>query len=277
MTSSTVETREAQATRATVTKDTLSVELADGRTIAVPVAWYPRLAQATVAESKTWCLIGGGVGIHWPALDEDISIANLLVGQPSAESQNVVQEMARQPEQTCPRPQADGSLSVSAARGKMKPGAVSAVEVSGSCHGLRRFHFRFSSHRVWPLGGPSSPLRSASSCRAAPLARGRPAEGPEHRLLQREVTQRVHRGTRVANLPGNASQRLLPVLRHSSGRRSRQGAQGRMRLHPGQDAAHPGTAGAAHGHRGSEEERHRGRAGAMCRPNGGSPPVQRAP
>jgi len=73
--------------RVAVTEDTLSVELADGRTIAVPVAWYPRLAQATVAEGNSWRLIGGGLGIHWPALDEDISVANLLAGQPSAESQ----------------------------------------------------------------------------------------------------------------------------------------------------------------------------------------------
>jgi hypothetical protein len=63
------------------------VELADGRTIAVPVAWYPRLAHATPAERTAWRLIGGGRGIHWPAVDEDISVTNLLSGQPSAESQ----------------------------------------------------------------------------------------------------------------------------------------------------------------------------------------------
>jgi hypothetical protein len=70
-----------------VSDDTLSVELADGRTIAVPVAWYPRLAHGTADERASWRLIGGGQGIHWPALDEDISVANLLAGQPSAESQ----------------------------------------------------------------------------------------------------------------------------------------------------------------------------------------------
>jgi len=87
MNSSTVETREALAKHVEVSADTLSVELADGRTIAAPVAWYPRLAHATAAERKEWRLIGGGRGIYWPAIDEDISVANLLAGQPSAESQ----------------------------------------------------------------------------------------------------------------------------------------------------------------------------------------------
>ncbi len=88
MSSSTVETREALACDIEVSADTLSVELADGGTIAAPLAWYPRLAHATAEERGEWRLLGGGRGIHWPALDEDISIANLLAGQPSAESQN---------------------------------------------------------------------------------------------------------------------------------------------------------------------------------------------
>ena len=88
MSSSAVETREALATDVTVSDDTLSVELADGRTIAAPLAWYPRLAHATAEERKSWRLLGGGRGIHWPAVDEDISVANLLAGQPSAESQS---------------------------------------------------------------------------------------------------------------------------------------------------------------------------------------------
>ncbi len=88
MTSSTVESREPLAIRVAVSEDTLSVELADGRTIAVPLAWYPRLMHSTVQERRSWRLIGGGQGIHWPAIDEDISVANLLAGQPSAESQS---------------------------------------------------------------------------------------------------------------------------------------------------------------------------------------------
>ena len=88
MSSSTLERGEALAIGVTVSEDTLSVELADGRSIAVPLAWYPRLVHATPAERASWRLIGGGRGIHWPAVDEDISVANLLAGQPSAESQS---------------------------------------------------------------------------------------------------------------------------------------------------------------------------------------------
>jgi|SRR6516164_8064027 len=87
MNSSTVEMREALAIQVEVDEDTLRVELADGRTIAVPLAWYPRLAHGLAEERTSWRLLGGGRGIHWPALDEDISVANLLAGQPSAESQ----------------------------------------------------------------------------------------------------------------------------------------------------------------------------------------------
>ena len=61
---------------------------ADGRTIVVPLAWYPRLLHATKAERNTWHFIADGRGIHWPAVDEDISVADLLAGQPSAESQS---------------------------------------------------------------------------------------------------------------------------------------------------------------------------------------------
>src|SRR5947209_345528 len=88
MSSSALESREALAVHVEVSEDTLSVELADGRTIAVPLAWYPRLAHGSAEERGSWRLLGGGRGIHWPALDEDVSVANLLAGQPSAESQS---------------------------------------------------------------------------------------------------------------------------------------------------------------------------------------------
>ncbi|MFL5342316.1 MAG: DUF2442 domain-containing protein [Gemmataceae bacterium] len=88
MSSSMVEAREALATRVEVNDDTLAVELADGRTVAVPLGWYPRLEHATTEERAAWRLIGGGRGVHWPAIDEDISVGNLLAGQPSAESQS---------------------------------------------------------------------------------------------------------------------------------------------------------------------------------------------
>jgi hypothetical protein len=78
----------ALATQVRVTDDTLTVELSDGRTIAAPLAWYPRLLHATATERKAWRLIADGSGIHWPEIDEDVSVANLLRGQPSAESQS---------------------------------------------------------------------------------------------------------------------------------------------------------------------------------------------
>ena len=73
------------ATRVKVTDDTLSVDLAGGRTISVPLEWYPRLVRGTVKERNTWKI--GAAGIHWPELDEDISIAGLLAGRRSGESQ----------------------------------------------------------------------------------------------------------------------------------------------------------------------------------------------
>ena len=88
MSSSTIDTRVVVAINVQVTEDTLSVELSDGRTLGVPVAWYPRLSHGTPQERGAWRLIGTGGGIHWPDLDEDISVANLLVGLPSGESQN---------------------------------------------------------------------------------------------------------------------------------------------------------------------------------------------
>ena len=88
MNTSTVETRSAAATQVSVTDDTLTLELADGRTISAPLAWYPRLLHGTAVERSRWKLIGQGRGIHWPDLDEDISVENLLLGRPSAESQH---------------------------------------------------------------------------------------------------------------------------------------------------------------------------------------------
>ncbi len=71
--------------------DTLAVELSDGRSVSVPLAWYPRLMHATTAERNEWRWIGTGSGIHWPALDEDIRVENLLSGKPSGESQKSLQ------------------------------------------------------------------------------------------------------------------------------------------------------------------------------------------
>ena len=70
-----------------VGEDTLTVELDDGRTVSVPVAWYPRLLYASKEERSDWRLIGKGRGIHWEAIDEDISVQGILAGRPSGESQ----------------------------------------------------------------------------------------------------------------------------------------------------------------------------------------------
>jgi len=69
-----------------ITDDTLSVDLEDGRTISVPIGWYPRLAHGTAAERANFQLSGAGYGIHWPDLDEDIGVEGLLLGKKSAES-----------------------------------------------------------------------------------------------------------------------------------------------------------------------------------------------
>ena len=74
-----------------ITDDTLSVDFLDGRSISVPLAWYPRLAHGTPEERNNWRLIGDGEGIHWPDLDEDLSIEGLLLGRPSGESQRSFQ------------------------------------------------------------------------------------------------------------------------------------------------------------------------------------------
>lgn len=87
MSSSSVDTEHVVAVNIRVSEDALCVELGDGRTITAPLAWYPRLFHGTADERQVWRLIAAGRGIHWPDLDEDISVANLLSGRPSAESQ----------------------------------------------------------------------------------------------------------------------------------------------------------------------------------------------
>ena len=83
----TAERRSPTALRAVVTDETLTLELADGREVSAPLAWYPRLLHGTNRERQRWRLIGDGEGVHWPELDEDISVENLLRGEPSGESQ----------------------------------------------------------------------------------------------------------------------------------------------------------------------------------------------
>ncbi len=82
-----IETGEALAQGVATNEEALIVDLADGRTITVPLAWFPRLAHGTQTERSNWRLIGRGEGIHWPDLDEDISVESLLAGRRSGETQ----------------------------------------------------------------------------------------------------------------------------------------------------------------------------------------------
>ena len=87
MTTLAIELRMVSAQNVQVTDEALIVDLSDGRTVSVPLAWFPRLLHGTPEERNKWRLIGAGEGIHWPALDEDISVENLILGKPSGESQ----------------------------------------------------------------------------------------------------------------------------------------------------------------------------------------------
>ena len=80
----------------TVTDDTLSVDLEDGRTISVPIVWYPRPAHAAPAERLNFRVSGAGYGIHWPDLDEDIGVEGLLSGKKSTESPASFQQWLQQ-------------------------------------------------------------------------------------------------------------------------------------------------------------------------------------
>ena len=87
MHTSVIEIRVPNAENVTITEDTLTVDLSDGRTISVPLTWFPRLVQASLEERNNWRLIGQGQGIHWEDVDEDISVEGLLAGKSSGESQ----------------------------------------------------------------------------------------------------------------------------------------------------------------------------------------------
>jgi hypothetical protein len=84
----------------TVTDDTLSIDLEDGRSIAVPIGWYPRLAHGTPAERANLQISSAGYGIHWPDLDEDIGIEGVLLGKKSAESPSSLKRWLQRRKQT---------------------------------------------------------------------------------------------------------------------------------------------------------------------------------
>ena len=80
-----------QAMDCEISQDAIVVTLGDGRTVSVPLEWFPRLVHATQAERNNWALIGNDEGIHWPEVDEDISISSLLKGLPSQECSESLQ------------------------------------------------------------------------------------------------------------------------------------------------------------------------------------------
>ena len=92
MSSSVIEIEEARAQQVTVSEDSLTVDLVDGRTIIVPLVWYPRLWHGTPEERSSFEILGDGTLVHWPDLDEDLSVSGLLAGRRSGESQ---QSLAR--------------------------------------------------------------------------------------------------------------------------------------------------------------------------------------
>ena len=95
MSSSPTDAKSGSAKKVSVSDDTLVVDLTDGRTVSVPTDWFPRLSHGSVSERDNWRLIGQGEGIHWPDLDEDISVESLLAGRASGESQSSLERWLR--------------------------------------------------------------------------------------------------------------------------------------------------------------------------------------
>ena len=91
MTTSSLATEKPLAADVKVTSEALTVHLQDGRALSVPLSWYPRLAEGSPAERREWVLIGPGIGVHWPLLDEDISVEALLRGLGSNEGTSSLQ------------------------------------------------------------------------------------------------------------------------------------------------------------------------------------------
>ena len=97
MNSLAVEIQEARAQSVTVTEEALTVDLVDGRTLIVPLVWHPRLWHGTPEERSHFEIFGDGAYIHWPDLDEDLTVAGLLAGQCSGESPQSLKKMAGGP------------------------------------------------------------------------------------------------------------------------------------------------------------------------------------
>lgn len=96
MTTLETEIQTVRALNVSVTDDSIIIDLEDGRTVTAPLAWYPRLQHGTEKERRHWRLIGHGEGIHWPELDEDVSVENILYGKHSQESQHSLKKWLSQ-------------------------------------------------------------------------------------------------------------------------------------------------------------------------------------
>jgi len=105
------EKTEALAVDVDCSEDALAVTLSDGRIISVPLVWFPRLADASARERSDWELIGGGVGLHWDAVDEDISVASLLRPE----------NFLRAPASAAPHPRTRASKSGDRRKGALRP------------------------------------------------------------------------------------------------------------------------------------------------------------
>ena len=92
MSSSVTRNKDVSALAVKITEHMLTVDLQDGRSISVPLSWYPRLLHGSPVERSNWRIIGQGEGIHWPDLDEDISVQGLLEGTSSQESPESLQQ-----------------------------------------------------------------------------------------------------------------------------------------------------------------------------------------
>jgi hypothetical protein len=113
MSTSRSESPSARAVDVKVSRQAIAVDLADGRTLVVPLTWFPRLLHGTPTERNHWRLIGGGQGVHWPDLDEDVSVEGLLAGLPSGESQTSLRRWLAQRDERqtrLPRPTGAGKV-----------------------------------------------------------------------------------------------------------------------------------------------------------------------
>ena len=100
MSSSATDTSSARAVGVRVDDESLTVDLVDGRTIIVPLAWFPRLMHGSSAERERLEIFGDGKALHWPDLDEDLSVPDLLAGRPSGETQDSLRAWLRSRQET---------------------------------------------------------------------------------------------------------------------------------------------------------------------------------